>query len=68
MSGRRGPCTFRQSDVTRALKAARAAGYGSVRVENDKDGKIAIVAGGSGEGIGQTEANEWDTVHDKHPA
>jgi hypothetical protein len=63
VSGRRAPCTFRQTDVTRALKAARAAGFSSVRVEIDKDGKIAIVAG---EGVGASEPNEWDAVHGTH--
>lgn len=56
MSGRRAPCTFRQTDVTRALKAARAAGFDRVRIEIDREGKIAIVT--SGEGIGEIEANE----------
>jgi hypothetical protein len=45
MTGRRVPCTFRQTDVTRALRAARRAGFEHVRVEIDRDGKIAIVAG-----------------------
>jgi hypothetical protein len=46
MTGRRAPCTFRQTDVTRALKAARRAGFERVRVEIDQDGKVvAIVAG-----------------------
>jgi hypothetical protein len=67
MTGRRAPCTFRQTDVTRALKAARRAGFVHVRVEIDREGKIAIIA--SSEGVGETEANEWDAVHDgKHPA
>ena len=35
----RGPCTFKQQDVTRALKAA-AAGIGVQRFEIDKDGTI----------------------------
>lgn len=41
----RGTCTFRQSDVTKALKAAKAAGVEVARVELEKDGKIIIVAG-----------------------
>jgi hypothetical protein len=32
MSARRAPCTFRQTDVTRALDAAGAAGFEKVRV------------------------------------
>jgi hypothetical protein len=60
----RSPSTFRQGDVTRALKAARAAGYENVRIEIDRDGKIAIVAGNNGnvaEGVGAS-VNEWDSV------
>jgi hypothetical protein len=37
--------TFRQTDLTRAIKAARNAGVGVVRAEIAKDGKIIIVIG-----------------------
>ena len=53
MTGRRAPCTFRQTDVTRALKAARRAGFERVRVEIDREGKIAIVAGEHEDGAAQ---------------
>jgi hypothetical protein len=39
----RGPCTFKQQDVTRALLAADAAGCAVRRVEIDRDGKIILV-------------------------
>jgi hypothetical protein len=55
----RAPSTFRQSDVTRALKAVVAAGVGIARVEIDKSGKIVIVTSSEPEGA---EANEWDHV------
>jgi hypothetical protein len=61
MSGRRAPSAFKQSDITRAPRAARAAGFQQVRVEIDKEGKIAIDAGNNVEGVGAS-ANEWDTV------
>jgi hypothetical protein len=35
--------TFRQGDVTRAVKAIAAAGIGIARVEIGKDGKIVLV-------------------------
>ena len=57
----RGECTFRQRDVTAALKAARDAGAEVARVEIDK-GKIIIVMGKPNEAMpeGQEGANEWD--------
>jgi hypothetical protein len=39
----RGVCTFRQRDVTAAVKAVIAAGVPVERVEIDKDGKIVVV-------------------------
>lgn len=53
----RGPATFRQSDVTRALKAAVAAGMKVARAEVDH-GKIVLLFG---DGKAQTKPeNEWD--------
>jgi hypothetical protein len=40
----RAPCKFKQRDVTRALKAAFAAGVKVPVVRIDKDGTINIVA------------------------
>jgi len=39
----RAPCTFRQTDLTRAVKAVVAAGVEITRIEIDKTGKIVIV-------------------------
>jgi ssDNA-binding replication factor A large subunit len=41
----RAPSTFRQTDVTKAVKAVRSAGVNIVRVELTKDGRIVIVTG-----------------------
>ena len=41
---RRAPSTFRQQDVTRAVKAVAAAGVHIARIEIDKAGKIVIIA------------------------
>ncbi len=59
-----GQQTFKQSDVTKALKAMVKAGIAVGRVEIDKDGKIVIVtarleATPNKEKPGQ---NEWDGV------
>jgi len=40
----RGPQTFKQRDVTRALKGAAAAGIDVRRVEIDREGKIVVIA------------------------
>jgi hypothetical protein len=39
----RAPSTFRQSDITRAIRAARAAGVENPRIEITKDGKLVII-------------------------
>jgi hypothetical protein len=40
----RGPHSFRQRDVTRAVRAVAAAGVDIARIEIDSVGKIVIVA------------------------
>jgi hypothetical protein len=56
--------TFKQSDLTKAIKATVKAGIAVGRVEIDKDGKIVIVPArpedaANGE---KPEKNEWDGV------
>jgi hypothetical protein len=59
----RAPSTFRQQDVTRAVKAVAAAGVHIGRVEVDKAGKIVIFALDATDQPGKsTEVNEWDRV------
>jgi hypothetical protein len=59
----RAPSTFRQQDVTRAVKAVAAAGVDIARIEIDKAGKIVIVAStGAEPGEGRAEGNEWDHI------
>jgi DNA-binding MarR family transcriptional regulator len=60
----RGQQTFKQSDVTKALKAAVKAGIAIERVEIDKDGKIVIVTGRPEDAANaeKAEKNEWDGV------
>jgi hypothetical protein len=59
----RAPATFRQQDVTRAVKAVAAAGVHIARIEIDKSGKIVIITADPTEQPGERmEANEWDRV------
>lgn len=59
----RSRATFRQQDVTRALRGAAAAGVNIARVEIDKAGKIVIVTGTAPDARGDgKEGNEWDSV------
>ena len=60
----RGQQTFKQRDVTKAIKAAVKAGIAVNRVEIDNDGKIIIVTVKeedvvNGDSPGK---NEWDRV------
>lgn len=58
----RGACTFKQSDVTKAVKAVMAAGVEVARVEVDRDGKIIVVVGKSPPAQSAPDENEWDRV------
>jgi hypothetical protein len=59
--GRRS-CTFRQQDVTRALRAALAAGLVVDKVEIDRVGKIVIVAAKADYPAADARDNEWDAA------
>jgi hypothetical protein len=59
----RAPSTFKQRDVTRAVKAITAAGVHIARVEIDKEGKITIIAASNSPTPEQgKEATEWDSI------
>ncbi|HVH77160.1 MAG TPA: hypothetical protein VM755_19770 [Stellaceae bacterium] len=59
----RGPTTFRQRDVTAAVKAVEAAGYKVERVEIDKVGKIVVVTTEGARMVRETaDKNEWDAI------
>ena len=57
----RRPCTFKQRDLTKAVRAIVAAGVQVDRVEIDAAGKIVVVTANAGESI-RGSKNEWDTV------
>jgi hypothetical protein len=56
----RKPSAFRQADVTRAVKAVAAAGFGVKSVEI-ADGKIVVTTGGSTNSP-EAPTNPWDEV------
>jgi hypothetical protein len=63
----RAPSTFRQADLTRALKAVNAAGYSAVRIQIDKTGKLDITTtttttegGASGDTDLDRELKAWE--------
>jgi len=56
----RSPLAFRQTDVTRAIKAVQAAGVSVASVEVDKAGKIIVIAGKPSDNVSRPQQNEWD--------
>ena len=65
----RGPLTFRQRDVTAAVKAVADAGFAVISVEVDKTGKIVVhthQSSHTSESAPTTapalEENEWDAA------
>lgn len=58
----RGTATFTQSDVTRAVKGAKAAGVDVARIKIAKDGTIEIDTGKPADEPDKPEINEWDVV------
>jgi hypothetical protein len=58
----RGPQSFKQTALTKALKGAVAAGLSVKRFEIEPEGRIIIIAGKPGEDDVNVDANEWDSV------
>jgi len=57
----RAPLTFRQRDVTAAIKAVEAAGHVVARVEIGRDGRIIVFPARTDEDR-PASSNEWDEV------
>jgi hypothetical protein len=55
-----GPCTFKEVDLVRALRAAKKAGVDVSRAEVARDGKIVLVLNKDGEALPYSKRNEWD--------
>jgi hypothetical protein len=52
------PARFRQIDITRAIRAAKAAGVPSPRVEIGTDGRLVILTDGSAKAEGRNSFDE----------
>ena len=57
----RGPCRFKQRDVARAFKAAKAAGVKVARVDLAPDGTISVIPAYP-QNPQNPSNNEWDDV------
>jgi hypothetical protein len=54
--------TFRQQDLTKAVKAVAVAGVDIRRIEIEPGGKIVIIVGNGELEPDRQEGNEWDRV------
>jgi hypothetical protein len=60
----KGPCTFKEADITRAVRAAKKVGAEVVLDHEHKlIGIIPVKASDAGNGTTANEANEWDTEY-----
>jgi hypothetical protein len=64
----RAPSTFKQNDITRAVKAARAAGLDVVRTEIDRDGRIILIHQKDAAPAPVDEFSEWKARRDARAA
>jgi len=56
----RGRCTFRQRDVTAAVKAMIAAGCAVFRVVIDREGRIVLETAEGVACLKASDRNDWD--------
>ena len=63
----RGPMTFKQADLTRALRAARGAGVEIGTIEVTRDGTIRILTGPAAP-LPTDHYDAWKAKRDARPA
>jgi hypothetical protein len=54
------PSSFRQQDLTKAIRGATKAGVNIAKIEIAKDGRIVIITAPEVAQLGADEENEWD--------
>jgi hypothetical protein len=64
----RASATFKQADVVRMIKAARAAGLEVARTEIAPDGRIVLVHKSEPSAAPLTPYDEWKAKHDARSA
>ena len=64
-NSKRGPCTFKQHDLARALKAGKQAGVPvKVEIVDPSGRKITVTSGDGASAKCSGGVNEWDEVYD----
>lgn len=58
----RAPATFRQSDLTRAVRGAVAAGIRVARIELAAGKCVLVAENGDRQAVTVEASNEWDSV------
>ena len=62
----KGPCTFKEADVTRAFKAAKKAGI-DVQIEVDLERKRMMIKPVKADETGNgTTKNDWDAIYEQN--
>jgi len=64
----RGPAKFKQADLTRAVKAARAAGLDVARTEIMPDGTIRLIHQAEVTSVVESPFDEWKAKRDARSA
>jgi hypothetical protein len=64
----RAPSTFRQQDVTKAVRAAKAAGVDIARIEIARDGRIVIITEAEAERQVSAPLDAWMAKHGPYQA
>jgi hypothetical protein len=60
----RGPCTFKEADITRAVRAVKKAGADAEIKIDLGNGKVMRIMVKAGNGLtAPTEINEWDAEY-----